>query len=113
MDYCSFQTLDGQNIYNGCCSLRIDYSNLSNLNVKYNNEKSFDFTKTDQLGAGGDAMHMQRGGGMLGGKFCDFVSRDTEVLENMYTCVWAINCHCRRLRYKEVRFEIYSLLKMI
>ena len=33
-------SLDGQNIYNGCCTLRIEYSKLSNLNVKYNNDKS-------------------------------------------------------------------------
>jgi len=26
--------LDGQNVYNGCCTLRIDYSKLSTLNVK-------------------------------------------------------------------------------
>lgn len=39
-----FQSLDGQNIYNGCCTLRIDYSKLNNLNVKYNNDKSRDFT---------------------------------------------------------------------
>lgn len=38
------QSLDGQNIYNGCCTLRIDYSKLNNLNVKYNNDKSRDFT---------------------------------------------------------------------
>ncbi|XP_037950991.1 polypyrimidine tract-binding protein 1 isoform X3 [Teleopsis dalmanni] len=36
--------LDGQNIYNGCCTLRIDNSKLTALNVKYNNEKSRDFT---------------------------------------------------------------------
>ena len=41
---CLFQSLDGQNIYNGCCTLRIDYSKLSVLNVKYNNDKSRDFT---------------------------------------------------------------------
>uniref|UniRef100_A0A672I864 Polypyrimidine tract-binding protein 3-like n=1 Tax=Salarias fasciatus TaxID=181472 RepID=A0A672I864_SALFA len=39
--------LDGQNIYNGCCSLRIDFSKLSSLNVKYNNDKSRDFTRAD------------------------------------------------------------------
>lgn len=38
------QTLDGQNIYNSCCTLRIDYSKMSSLNVKYNNDKSRDFT---------------------------------------------------------------------
>ncbi|XP_037782860.1 polypyrimidine tract-binding protein 1-like isoform X20 [Penaeus monodon] len=37
-------TLDGQNIYNACCTLRIEYSKLSNLNVKYNNDKSRDYT---------------------------------------------------------------------
>lgn len=39
-----FQSLDGQNIYNGCCTLRIDYSKLLQLNVRYNNDKSRDFT---------------------------------------------------------------------
>ncbi|KAK2818495.1 hypothetical protein Q5P01_024056 [Channa striata] len=39
--------LDGQNIYNGCCTLRIDFSKLSALNVKYNNDKSRDFTRAD------------------------------------------------------------------
>lgn len=38
------QGLDGQNVYNGCCTLRIDYSKLVTLNVKYNNEKSRDYT---------------------------------------------------------------------
>uniref|UniRef100_A0A4W6CQV1 Polypyrimidine tract binding protein 3 n=1 Tax=Lates calcarifer TaxID=8187 RepID=A0A4W6CQV1_LATCA len=38
---------DGQNIYNGCCTLRIDFSKLSALNVKYNNDKSRDFTRAD------------------------------------------------------------------
>lgn len=38
------QTLDGQNIYNGCCTLRIDNSKLTSLNVKYNNDKSRDYT---------------------------------------------------------------------
>ncbi|XP_059138575.1 polypyrimidine tract-binding protein 2-like isoform X6 [Physella acuta] len=40
-------SLDGQNIYNGCNTLKIDYSKLSNLNVKYNNDKSRDFTRPD------------------------------------------------------------------
>ncbi|KAF3834758.1 hypothetical protein F7725_027316 [Dissostichus mawsoni] len=41
------QSLDGQNIYNGCCTLRISFSKLTSLNVKYNNEKSRDFTRPD------------------------------------------------------------------
>ncbi|XP_043239664.1 polypyrimidine tract-binding protein 2-like isoform X5 [Amphibalanus amphitrite] len=36
--------LDGQNIYNSCCTLRIEYSKLPSLNVKYNNDKSRDYT---------------------------------------------------------------------
>ncbi|XP_076355101.1 polypyrimidine tract-binding protein 1-like isoform X2 [Tachypleus tridentatus] len=64
-------SLDGQNIYNSCCTLRIDYSKLTNLNVKYNNDKSRDFTNPtlpigdqglDSLGIGG-AM------GMMGSPF--------------------------------------------
>ncbi|GAB1288547.1 Polypyrimidine tract-binding protein 3 [Apodemus speciosus] len=41
------QALDGQNIYNACCTLRIDFSKLTSLNVKYNNDKSRDFTRID------------------------------------------------------------------
>lgn len=37
-------SLDGQNVYNSCCTLRIEYSKLTNLNVKYNNDKSRDYT---------------------------------------------------------------------
>ncbi|XP_036381826.1 polypyrimidine tract-binding protein 3-like isoform X1 [Megalops cyprinoides] len=40
-------TLDGQNIYNACCTLHVEYSKLSSLNVKYNNDKSRDFTRLD------------------------------------------------------------------
>jgi len=39
--------LDGQNIYTGCNTLRIKFSKLTNLNVKYNNEKSRDYTRQD------------------------------------------------------------------
>ena len=39
--------LDGQNIYNGCCTLRIENSKLSSLYVKYNNDKSRDYTRSD------------------------------------------------------------------
>ncbi|CAF0875666.1 unnamed protein product [Brachionus calyciflorus] len=38
------QALNGQNIYNGCCTLQIEFAKLLNLEVKYNNEKSRDFT---------------------------------------------------------------------
>lgn len=45
--YSLSQALDGQNIYNACCTLRIDFSKLVNLNVKYNNDKSRDYTRPD------------------------------------------------------------------
>ncbi|XP_069128038.1 polypyrimidine tract-binding protein 3-like isoform X5 [Argopecten irradians] len=60
-------SLDGQNIYNGCCTLKIDFSNLSNLNVKYNNDKSYDYTKVNQLCAGDASVQRHAPGGMLGG----------------------------------------------
>lgn len=40
-------TLDGQNIYNGCCTLHLEFSKLTTLTVKYNNEKSKDYTRPD------------------------------------------------------------------
>ncbi|NXG52769.1 PTBP1 protein, partial [Psilopogon haemacephalus] len=40
-------SLDGQNIYNASCTLRIDFSKLTSLNVKYNNDKSRDYTRPD------------------------------------------------------------------
>jgi len=51
-------SLDGQNIYNGCCTLRIEYSKLSNLNVKYNNDKSRDYTNP-ALPTGDPTMDLQ------------------------------------------------------
>jgi polypyrimidine tract-binding protein 1 len=36
--------LHGQNIYNGCCTLQIDFSKLTTLEVRYNNDKSRDYT---------------------------------------------------------------------
>uniref|UniRef100_A0A8C5K5N4 RRM domain-containing protein n=1 Tax=Jaculus jaculus TaxID=51337 RepID=A0A8C5K5N4_JACJA len=39
--------LDGQNICNACCTLRIDFSKLTSLNFKYNNDKSRDYTHPD------------------------------------------------------------------
>ena len=36
--------LDGQNIYAGCNSLKVQYSSLNDLDVKQNNDRMFDFT---------------------------------------------------------------------
>ncbi|KAM6034112.1 PREDICTED: polypyrimidine tract-binding protein 3-like isoform X1 [Chlamydotis macqueenii] len=45
--YYAKMALDGKSIYAACCTLRIDFSKLTNLNVKYNNDKSRDFTRFD------------------------------------------------------------------
>ncbi|XP_077285206.1 polypyrimidine tract-binding protein 1 heph isoform X9 [Arctopsyche grandis] len=55
--------LDGQNIYSGCCTLRIDYSKMSSLNVKYNNDKSRDYTNPTLPSGDGD--HLPLGGELL------------------------------------------------
>lgn len=47
ISFFSIKSLDGQNIYNSCCTLRIDFSKLVNLNVKYNNDKSRDYTRPE------------------------------------------------------------------
>ena len=57
-------SLDGQNIYNGCCTLRIEYSKLSNLNVKYNNDKSRDYTNP-ALPTGEHAMDAMQTGTLI------------------------------------------------
>jgi len=60
-------SLDGQNIYNGCCTLRIDYSKLPSLNVKYNNDKSRDYTRNDlPTGESPQPQPPQGGSGILG-----------------------------------------------
>ncbi|GLU16504.1 hypothetical protein SLE2022_329360 [Rubroshorea leprosula] len=47
-------SLQGRNIYDGCCQLDIQYSNLDELQVHYNNDRSRDFTNpnlpTEQKG---------------------------------------------------------------
>uniref|UniRef100_A0A1A7XNM1 Polypyrimidine tract binding protein 2a n=2 Tax=Iconisemion striatum TaxID=60296 RepID=A0A1A7XNM1_9TELE len=49
------RALDCQNIYNSCCTLHIDFSKLVNLNVKYNNDKSRDYTRPEL--PAGDGQH--------------------------------------------------------
>ena len=67
-------SLDGQNIYNACCTLRIEYSKQTNLNVKYNNDKSRDFdnpylpTGDPALDMHSNALSIQQSG-MLGSLF--------------------------------------------
>ncbi|CAH0556060.1 unnamed protein product [Brassicogethes aeneus] len=66
------QSLDGQNIYNSCCTLRIDYSKMSSLNVKYNNDKSRDYTNPN-LPTGDTNDQLALGGGLAGGLGADIL----------------------------------------
>ncbi|GLH14920.1 Uncharacterized protein GBIM_19346, partial [Gryllus bimaculatus] len=59
-------SLDGQNIYNSCCTLRIEYSKLTSLNVKYNNDKSRDYTNPN-LPTGDPGLDAAAGLAGLGG----------------------------------------------
>uniref|UniRef100_A0A673BQI6 Polypyrimidine tract-binding protein 2-like n=1 Tax=Sphaeramia orbicularis TaxID=375764 RepID=A0A673BQI6_9TELE len=61
-------SLDGQNIYNSCCTLRIDFSKLVNLNVKYNNDKSRDYTRPDLPTGDGDTTSKDHS--LLGKEIC-------------------------------------------
>ncbi|KAM9367977.1 polypyrimidine tract-binding protein 3 [Phaethornis superciliosus] len=45
--YYAKMSLDGQSIYTGCCTLHVDFSKLANLKVRFNNDKSRDFTRLD------------------------------------------------------------------
>lgn len=58
-------SLNGQNIYNGCCTLRIDISKLQELNVKFNNDKTWDYTNPN-LPSGDQPPIDNSGDGILG-----------------------------------------------
>ena len=49
-------SLDGQNIYTNCCTLRIAYSKMTSLKVKFNNEKSYDYTRPNLPSGENDGM---------------------------------------------------------
>ncbi|XP_068897477.1 polypyrimidine tract-binding protein 2 isoform X1 [Tenebrio molitor] len=67
------QALDGQNIYNSCCTLRIDYSKMSSLNVKYNNDKSRDYTNPNLPTGDANDQLATLGGGLAGGLGADIL----------------------------------------
>jgi len=56
---------DRQNIYNGCNTLHVEFSKMTELTVKYNNEKMRDFTKPDMPPVQVQAMQQQMNPGML------------------------------------------------
>ncbi|RHN51079.1 putative nucleotide-binding alpha-beta plait domain-containing protein [Medicago truncatula] len=64
--------LQGRNVYDGCCQLDIQFSNLDELQVNYNNDRSRDFTNpnlpTDQKGRPSQAGYGDAGnyGGIQG-----------------------------------------------
>ncbi|NWS42163.1 PTBP3 protein, partial [Probosciger aterrimus] len=45
--YYAKMNLDGHSIYGMCCTLRIGFSKLASLEVKYNSDRSRDFTRLD------------------------------------------------------------------
>jgi RNA recognition motif-containing protein len=59
-------SLNGQNIYNGCCTLRVDFSNLGKLTVKYNNDKTWDYTNPKLPAGDGRSINSELFGGSSG-----------------------------------------------
>uniref|UniRef100_A0A8C6WUH2 RRM domain-containing protein n=1 Tax=Neogobius melanostomus TaxID=47308 RepID=A0A8C6WUH2_9GOBI len=57
--------LDGQNLYNGCCTLRISFSKLTALDIKFNNERSRDFTRPDLPSGEAQAMEHHASPGLI------------------------------------------------
>ncbi|KAJ7556550.1 hypothetical protein O6H91_05G088300 [Diphasiastrum complanatum] len=53
--------LQGRNVYDGCCTLDIQFSNLKELQVNYNNDRTRDFTNpslpSEQVHSGANAVH--------------------------------------------------------
>ncbi|KAK2521497.1 Ptbp3 [Columba livia] len=57
--YCAKKTLNGQGIFTSDCFIRVDYSKFTSLAIKYNNEKSRDFTRLD-LPSGDGQIYMDQ-----------------------------------------------------
>ncbi|NWW86301.1 PTBP3 protein, partial [Rhynochetos jubatus] len=54
--YYAKMALDGQNITSICCALRVDFCSIDSLKVKYNNDRSRDFTCSVLPSGGGQLM---------------------------------------------------------
>lgn len=61
--------LQGRNIYDGCCQLDIQYSNLDELQVNFNNERSRDFTNPNLPAEQRGRSSQQAGYGDAGGMY--------------------------------------------
>ncbi|CAI0625730.1 unnamed protein product [Linum tenue] len=61
-------SLQGRNIYDGCCQLDIQFSNLDELQVNYNNDRSRDFTNPN-LPSEQKGRSSQSGYGDMGGMY--------------------------------------------
>ncbi|XP_023522440.1 polypyrimidine tract-binding protein homolog 3-like isoform X1 [Cucurbita pepo subsp. pepo] len=61
--------LQGRNIYDGCCQLDIQFSNLDELQVNYNNERSRDFTNPSLPSEPKGRSSQQPGYGDAGGMY--------------------------------------------
>jgi len=59
--------LHGQNVYNGCCNLRVESSKVPTVNVKFNNDRAWDFTNPNLPGGDGNMRNSSSGGNMGGG----------------------------------------------
>jgi polypyrimidine tract-binding protein 2 len=59
----------GKNIYSGCNTLHIGYSNLPEITVKYNNDRSYDFTNPNLPSGEG------QGDSLLSGDFDNLSNR--------------------------------------
>ncbi|KAF4692298.1 hypothetical protein FOZ60_013829 [Perkinsus olseni] len=64
------EQLDGQNIYAGCNTIKVQYSSLPQLEIKHNNERSWDFTNPNLLSGsvgGGSSLTPSHQQQLLGG----------------------------------------------
>jgi hypothetical protein len=50
----AMERFQGKNIYSGCNTLNIQFSNLPDITVKYNNDRSYDFTNPSLPAGSGD-----------------------------------------------------------
>lgn len=66
LDSLKLYIFQGRNVYDGCCQLDVQYSNLTELQVNFNNDRSRDFTNpnlpTEQRGRSSQSGYGDAGG---------------------------------------------------